>query len=36
MIKGERAGYGEKLVEKLAKELSDQYGKEYSKSNLFR
>lgn len=36
IIKGERAGYGEKLIEELAKELSDQYGKGYSKRNLFR
>ena len=36
IIRGERAGYGEKLIEELAKELSDQYGKGYSKRNLFR
>jgi len=27
IIKGKIAGYGEKLIEELAKELSDQYGK---------
>lgn len=36
IIKVERAEYGEKVVEELAKELSDQYGKGYSKRNLFR
>jgi hypothetical protein len=35
IIKVERAGYGEKVVEGLAKELSEQYGKGYSKRNLF-
>ena len=36
IIKAERAGYGEKLVEELSKELSEKYGKGYSKRNLFR
>ena len=36
IIKVERAGYGEKVVEGLAKELSEKYGKGYSKRNLFR
>ncbi|KOA19524.1 hypothetical protein CLHOM_21350 [Clostridium homopropionicum DSM 5847] len=36
IIKVERAEYGEKVVEGLAKELSEQYGKGYSKRNLFR
>ncbi|EYE89538.1 hypothetical protein Q428_01745 [Fervidicella metallireducens AeB] len=36
IIKVERAGYGEKVVAALAKELSEQYGRGYSKSNLFR
>lgn len=36
IIKTERAGYGEGIVEALAKELSEQYGKGYSKRNLFR
>lgn len=36
IIKVERAGYGEKVVEGLAKDLSEQYGKGYSKRNLFR
>lgn len=36
IIKVERAGYGEKIVEGLAKDLSAQYGKGYSKRNLFR
>ncbi|WP_297424068.1 DUF1016 N-terminal domain-containing protein [Clostridium sp.] len=30
------SGYGEKVVEALAKELSEQYGKGYGKRNLFR
>ncbi|MDT8715542.1 DUF1016 domain-containing protein [Clostridium sp. 19966] len=36
IIKVERAGYGEKIVADLAKELSEQYGRGYSRSNLFR
>lgn len=36
IIKVEGAGYGEKIVEGLAKDLSEQYGKGYSKRNLFR
>ena len=36
IIKVERAGYGEKIVADLAKEISEQYGRGYSRSNLFR
>jgi len=36
IIKAERANYGEKIVEILAKELSEVYGKGYGKRNLFR
>ncbi|OOM78325.1 hypothetical protein CLPUN_19340 [Clostridium puniceum] len=36
IIKSERAVYGENVVEALAKELSEQYGKGYGKRNLFR
>lgn len=36
IIKAERANYGENIVVILAKELSDKYGKGYTRSNLFR
>ena len=35
-MKGEnRAAYGTEIIKKLAKELSAQYGKGYTKSNLY-
>lgn len=36
-LKGEnRAEYGEKIIKKLSKELSNKYGKGFDRSNLYR
>lgn len=36
IIKKERADYGKQIIDNLSKELTENYGKGYSRSNLFR
>jgi len=35
IIKKERADYGKQIIDNLSKELSDSYGRGYSRRNLF-
>lgn len=36
VLKDQRAGYGEKIIKTLANELTDKYGKGFSRNNLYR
>lgn len=36
MLKDKRAEYGEQVIKKLAKDLSEKYGSGYSRNNLYR
>ena len=36
VLKDQRAGYGEKVIRTLAKDLTVKYGKGYSRNNLYR
>ena len=36
VLKDKRAEYGEQVIKKLAKDLSEKYGSGYSRNNLYR
>jgi hypothetical protein len=35
LLKGDRAGYGEKIVHALGTQLQQEYGRGFTKRNLF-